>query len=177
MRLGVRGRGQQPAGQGDELGQPRAGGPARRAGRACPAGRGQLRQRAVEQRAGLAAVPGAGRGRRQVRQAQVRHVMVQRPAVRPEQQPELVRARVLHAAQQPLAGSSFTDVMGTPSWKSRPSWSMVATGDQAIPPDAERLFASRMGATTVEVDAGHLAMVSHPGETAQLITAAAEALG
>ena len=86
-----------------------------------------------------------------------------------------VRARVLHAVQQPLAGSSFTDVMGTPSWKSRPSWYMVAAGDQAIPPDAERLFASRMGATTVEVDAGHLAMVSHPGETAQLITAAAAA--
>ena len=87
-----------------------------------------------------------------------------------------VRARVLHAVQQPLAGSSFTDVMGTPSWKSRPSWYMVATGDQAIPPDAERLFASRMGATTVEADAGHLAMISHPEETAQLITAAAEAL-
>ena len=87
-----------------------------------------------------------------------------------------VRARVLHAVQQPLAGSSFTDVMGTPSWKSRPSWYLVAAGDQAIPPDAERLFASRMGATIVEVDAGHLAMVSHPGETAQLITAAAEAL-
>ena len=84
-----------------------------------------------------------------------------------------VRARVLHAVQQPLAGSSFTDVMGTPSWKSRPSWYLVAAGDQAIPPDAERLFASRMGATTVEVDAGHLSMVSHPGETAQLITAAA----
>ena len=85
------------------------------------------------------------------------------------------RARVLHAVQQPLTGSSFTDVMGTPSWKSRPSWYLVAAGDQAIPPDAERLFASRMGATTVEVDAGHLAMVSHPGETAQLITAAAAA--
>jgi len=87
-----------------------------------------------------------------------------------------VRARVLHAVQQPLAGSSFTDVMGTPSWKSRPSWYLVAAGDQAIPPDAERLFASRMGATTVEADAGHLAMISHPAETAQLITAAAEAL-
>ena len=87
-----------------------------------------------------------------------------------------VRARVLHAVQQPLAGSSFTDVMGTPSWKSRPSWYLVAAGDQAIPPDAERLFASRMGATTVEVSAGHLPMVSHPDETARLITAAAEAL-
>jgi len=89
---------------------------------------------------------------------------------------EPARARVLHAVQQPLAGSSFTDVMAAPAWKSRPSWYMVAAGDQAIPPDAERLFASRMGATTVEVSAGHLAMVSHPDETARLITAAAEAL-
>ena len=87
-----------------------------------------------------------------------------------------VRARVLHAVQQPLAGSSFTDVMGTPSWKSRPSWYLVAAGDQAIPPDAEQLFASRMSTATVEVSAGHLAMVSHPDETARLITAAAEAL-
>jgi hypothetical protein len=31
-----------------------------------------------------------------------------------------------------------------------------------------------MGATTVEVDAGHLAMVSHPAEVAQLIDAAAQ---
>jgi len=85
-----------------------------------------------------------------------------------------VRARVLHAVQQPLAGSSFTDVMGTPSWKSRPSWYMVATQDQAIPPEAERAFASRMSATTIEVPSSHVAMVSHPAEVTQLITAAAE---
>ena len=60
------------------------------------------------------------------------------------------RARVLHAVQQPLAGSTFTDVMDVPAWKSLPSWYLVATEDQAIPPDAERLFASRMGATTIE---------------------------
>ena len=45
---------------------------------------------------------------------------------------------------------------------------------QAIPPDAERLFASRIGATTIEVPASHVAMVSHPAEVTQLITAAAE---
>ncbi len=65
----------------------------------------------------------------------------------------------------------FTD---KPAWKSLPSWYLVATQDQAIPPDAERLFASRIGATTVEVAAGHLAMVSHPDEAAQLIRTAAE---
>jgi len=51
---------------------------------------------------------------------------------------------------------------------------MVATQDQAIPPDAERLFASRMGATTVEVPSSHVAMVSHPDEVTQLIKTAAE---
>jgi pimeloyl-ACP methyl ester carboxylesterase len=84
-------------------------------------------------------------------------------------------ARLRHVLeQQPLAGSTFTDVMGVPAWKSLPSWYLVATQDQAIPPDAERLFASRMGATTIEVPASHVAMVSHPAEVTQLITAAAE---
>jgi pimeloyl-ACP methyl ester carboxylesterase len=84
------------------------------------------------------------------------------------------RARVMHAVQQPLSASAFTDVMGVPAWKSLPSWYLVATQDQAIPPDAERQFAGRMGATTVEVASSHAAMVSHPGEVAQLIMAAAE---
>jgi len=87
------------------------------------------------------------------------------------------RARVLYAVQQPLASSAFTDVMGEPAWKSLPSWYLVGQNDEAIPPDAERQFAARMGATTVEVPSGHLAMVSHPGEVAGLIEKAAEAVG
>ncbi|WP_433301107.1 alpha/beta fold hydrolase [Actinoplanes sp. CA-030573] len=83
-----------------------------------------------------------------------------------------VRARVLHAVQQPVAGSAFGDVMGVPSWRSLPTWYLVAAHDEAIPPAAERQFANRMGATTVEADAGHLAMVTHPAEVADLITAA-----
>jgi len=85
-----------------------------------------------------------------------------------------VQANVMHAVQQALAGSTFGDVMGIPAWKALPSWYLVATNDEAIPPDAERLFASRMGATTVEVPSSHVAMVSHPDEVAQLIKKAAE---
>jgi hypothetical protein len=80
----------------------------------------------------------------------------------------------MYAVQQPLAGSAFTDVMGVPAWKSLPSWYLVATQDEAIPPDAERLFASRMSATMIEVPSSHVAMVSHLGEVAQLIKTAAE---
>jgi pimeloyl-ACP methyl ester carboxylesterase len=86
-----------------------------------------------------------------------------------------VRARVMHAVQQCLSMSTFEDVMGVPAWKSRPSWYLVATNDEAIPPDAERMFAQRMGATTVEVPSSHVAMVSHPDDVVRLIEAAADA--
>ena len=82
------------------------------------------------------------------------------------------QAEVMFAVQQPLSMSTFADVMGVPAWKSLPSWYMVAANDEAIPPDAERSFATRMGATTVEVSTGHVAMVSHPDEVVALIEAA-----
>ncbi len=84
-----------------------------------------------------------------------------------------VKARVLWAVQQGLSMSTFEDVMGVPAWKSHPSWYLVSTNDEAIPPDAERMFAKRMGATTVEVASGHLAMVSHAREVVEQIEAAA----
>ncbi|MGD0064434.1 MAG: alpha/beta hydrolase [Streptosporangiaceae bacterium] len=87
-----------------------------------------------------------------------------------------VQAQVMYAVQQPLAMTALQDVMGVPAWKSLPSWFLVATNDEAIPPDAERQFAGRMGATTIEVASSHVAMVSHPDEVTQLIETAAQAL-
>jgi len=86
-----------------------------------------------------------------------------------------VEAKVMCAVQQPLHTSTLEDVMGTPAWKSLPSWYLVAQNDEVIPPDAERLFAQRMGADTIEVASGHCAMVSHPQETYERIVAAANA--
>jgi pimeloyl-ACP methyl ester carboxylesterase len=86
-----------------------------------------------------------------------------------------VKAKVMYATQQPLAGSALSDEIEVPAWKSLPSWYMVAQDDQAIPADVERMFAKRMGATTIEIPAGHLAMVSHPAEVANLIETAAKA--
>ncbi|MDQ3821637.1 MAG: alpha/beta hydrolase [Actinomycetota bacterium] len=85
------------------------------------------------------------------------------------------KARVMHAVQQPLHASALEEVMGTPAWKSLPSWFLVAQGDQTIPPDAQRQFAARMGATTTEVATSHVAMVSHPDEVATMIETAATA--
>jgi len=87
-----------------------------------------------------------------------------------------VTATVMYAVQQPIAMSIFEEVLGVPAWKTLPSWYLVATDDQALPPDAERLFATRMGATTVEIPSSHVAMVSHPREVAELIETAAKAV-
>jgi pimeloyl-ACP methyl ester carboxylesterase len=87
-----------------------------------------------------------------------------------------VKAKVMYAVQQPLHTSTFDDVMGTPAWKSLPSWFLVAQNDQVIPPEAERQFAQRMGADTIEVASGHCAMISHPQETLERIVSAANAV-
>ncbi len=87
------------------------------------------------------------------------------------------QARVLYAVQQPLASSVLGDVMGAPAWKSFPSWYLVSQDDETLLPDAERQFAVRMGATTVEIPSSHVPMVSHPDEVADLIEKAANAVG
>jgi pimeloyl-ACP methyl ester carboxylesterase len=86
-----------------------------------------------------------------------------------------VKARVLCAVQQGLSMSTFEDVMGVPAWRSHPSSYLVAGNDEAIPPEAQRMFSQRMGARTVEVPSSHLAMVSHPCEVVKLIEVAADA--
>lgn len=87
-----------------------------------------------------------------------------------------VKAKVMYAVQQPLSVNALTDVMGVPAWKTLPSWFMVATNDEVIPPDAERLFAKRMGATTVELTSSHVAMISHASDVVKLIETAAKAV-
>jgi pimeloyl-ACP methyl ester carboxylesterase len=83
-------------------------------------------------------------------------------------------AMVMHAVQQPLHTNALGEVMGTPAWKALPSWYLVASNDEAIPPEAERQFAARMGATTTEVASDHVAMTSHPETALHLIRAAVD---
>ena len=87
-----------------------------------------------------------------------------------------VKANVMYAVQQPLPLSTFGEKMGPPAWKTLPSWFLVATEDHVIPPDAERAFAKRMGATTEEVKSSHVVMVSHPDRVINMIEKAVQAV-
>jgi pimeloyl-ACP methyl ester carboxylesterase len=83
------------------------------------------------------------------------------------------RARVLYAEQEPTAAVLFGGRTTVAAWRSRPSWYAVSKLDQTISPELERFLAERMKATVVELDAGHLSLVSHAQEVAGLILAAA----
>jgi pimeloyl-ACP methyl ester carboxylesterase len=83
------------------------------------------------------------------------------------------KADVLYAVQEPTAASLFNDRTTVAAWRSKPSWYAVSKRDQTISPDLERFLAARMHATTIELDAGHLSMISHPKDVADLILAAA----
>jgi pimeloyl-ACP methyl ester carboxylesterase len=86
---------------------------------------------------------------------------------------EQTKAEVLYAVQEPTAASLFGGRTTVAAWHSKPSWYAVSKLDQTINPDLERFLAKRMNATTVELEAGHLSLVSHPKEIADLILAAA----
>lgn len=83
------------------------------------------------------------------------------------------RAAVLAAVQIPLFAASFAAPIKEVAWKTIPSWFLISTQDRAIAPDQQRFGARRMGAHVTEIEAGHLSMLSKPGEVAKIIEAAA----
>ena len=82
-------------------------------------------------------------------------------------------ARVLAATQGPISAAAFGTKVSTVAWKTKPSWYIVSKLDGAIAPDEERFFAKRAKATTTELSASHVPMLSKPTEVAAVIMDAA----
>jgi pimeloyl-ACP methyl ester carboxylesterase len=83
-------------------------------------------------------------------------------------------AAFMGAAQRGVALSGLVTPSGPAGWKSIPSWYLVSAHDATIPPEAERAMAARAGATTIELPSSHVAMISHPKESTDLIVTAAQ---
>jgi len=79
------------------------------------------------------------------------------------------QAKVMAAAQKPFSQSILAEKSGPPAWKQLPTWYQVSENDHAIPPNAERMFAKQINATTISLPSSHASPVSHPNEVAQLI--------
>jgi pimeloyl-ACP methyl ester carboxylesterase len=77
-------------------------------------------------------------------------------------------------SQVPWGLDALGGTITEPAWRTKPSWYLVATEDQMIPPDAQRLMSKRANATVVETAASHAVYVSQPQAVATLIETAVE---
>ena len=84
------------------------------------------------------------------------------------------QAAVIAATQRPLAASAFTEPSGPPAWKTIPSWAVIGTGDQVIPPAELTFMAQRAGARITDVNAGHLSLISKPSVVTRVILKAVQ---
>jgi pimeloyl-ACP methyl ester carboxylesterase len=83
---------------------------------------------------------------------------------------------VLAATQAPASYSALTAPSGPPAWKTIPSWYVLGTIDQAIPPAIQQFMAERAGADITRVKAGHLSMISQPDAVTKVILEAAQSI-
>ena len=84
------------------------------------------------------------------------------------------RAAFMADAQVPWGLAAVSETISEPAWKTKPSWSLVATEDRMIPPAAQRFMSERAGATVVEVAGSHAVFVAQPAAVANLIVQAAK---
>lgn len=90
--------------------------------------------------------------------------------LRPEEQD------VVYAVQQPAFQKVFGDVGVNAAWKTKPSWYVVASNDNAINPDLEKRMAKRANAKTTILESSHVTMLSKPNEVLDVILDAAKSV-
>jgi pimeloyl-ACP methyl ester carboxylesterase len=84
--------------------------------------------------------------------------------------------KVIFATQTPWAASATQQKVYNPAWKTRRSWMIVASEDGMINPDLQRFKTKLIKATTLELNASHVPMVSQPDKVADFIIGAAAKL-
>ena len=83
---------------------------------------------------------------------------------------------MLYAVQGRISEGLSREKTTVAAWRSKPSWYAVSRQDRTTSPELERFLARRMGATTIEIDCGHLSLITHPDEVTQLILDAVRAV-
>ena len=89
----------------------------------------------------------------------------------------VAQTAVMTSTQGPIKASAFEDKTTVSSWKTKPSWYLLATEDRMIHPDVQRSAAKRIGATLSEVHTSHVPQQSQPAEVAAVILKAVHSVG
>ena len=95
------------------------------------------------------------------------------------QRQERLMATLALGAQRTVSFDELIDALNgavsEPAWRTKPSWYLVTTDDQMIPPPAQRAMSERARAAVTEAPGSHAIYVFQPAVVAQLIRQAASA--
>jgi len=83
-------------------------------------------------------------------------------------------AAFMRDSQAPVAMAAFGAKLTQAVWRTKPSWAVIATDDQAFDQRMLRHMASRIGAKVTEVAASHAVFMSQAGVVAGVIEEAAK---
>lgn len=72
---------------------------------------------------------------------------------------------------------AFSARVGDPAWRTKKSWSIVASEDRSINPELERDMARRAGSVVTEIKASHAVFASQPQKVADVVAEAASQAG
>jgi pimeloyl-ACP methyl ester carboxylesterase len=79
------------------------------------------------------------------------------------------------AVQRPISAKSIQEPAPRPSWKSKPSWFLIAEEDRMINPKTQHFMAERMNATVRSFAVDHTPLLTAPGRVVEVILEAADA--
>ena len=71
-------------------------------------------------------------------------------------------SKIAAALQRPIGVPCIQEPAPTPTWKTKPSWFLVAAEDRMINPKTQRFMADRMGAKIHSYPVDHSPMISEP---------------
>jgi hypothetical protein len=78
----------------------------------------------------------------------------------------------LAASQAPWGLEAVEARIGVPAWKTKPTFIMVTTKDEMIPPTMQRMMPRRTGGKVVEIESSHAVMLTFPQVVATFIETA-----
>jgi pimeloyl-ACP methyl ester carboxylesterase len=81
----------------------------------------------------------------------------------------------LAAAQRPVTFGALREPAGPAAWKTLPSWYVLGTADNILPPALQEQMATRAKSHITRVKASHLSMLSKPEAVTAVIETAARA--
>ncbi|MBT2501112.1 alpha/beta hydrolase [Curtobacterium sp. ISL-83] len=78
-------------------------------------------------------------------------------------------ARELFTTQRPLSAFAFTEAATVRGWDSTPTWYLVSSEDNSIPPQLQEFMADRMNAHTETIEGSHTAFMAQADDVARFI--------